>query len=469
MDWERVVRRLRERLRPDQVETDLAGRRVYGRDATWAEGMPDVVVHAESTADVAHVLRIANDLRIPVVPRGRGTGLAGGAVPKGGICLNLAPMNRILAIDPADGIAIVQPGVITRTLQQASEAHGLFYPPDPASLETCTIGGNVATNAGGPCCLKYGVTRDYVLGLEVVLAGGEALRLGGRVMKDVSGYDLKQLFIGSEGTLGVITEITLRLLPMPPARGALAIAFNRLEGACEATVALLSSGILPLMVEFMDQTTMQAVESFRPSGLPTQAEALLLLAADGEPAAVEADLQRMISVMQRHGGQLLRTAFDADNTPYTEELLEIRRNASPALAQLAPHKISEDITVPRSKIPAMARRIQEISRETDIPIALYGHIGDGNLHPTLLCDRGNPDEMTRVAHASAAIFEAALSMGGVLSGEHGIGLLKLDFVPRAFPIAILEKFRALKALFDPQNIMNPGKKLPPATHLSEEP
>jgi glycolate oxidase len=460
MDGEGVVRRLRERLRPDQVETDAVGRLVYGYDATWAEGMPDLVVHAESTADVAHVLRIANELRIPVVPRGGGTGLAGGAVPQGGICLNLARMNRILALDPADGLAVVQPGVITRVLQQAAEAHGLFYPPDPASLEMCTIGGNVATNAGGPRCLKYGVTRDYVLGLEVVLPGGEVLRLGGRVMKDVSGYDLKQLFIGSEGTLGVITEITLRLLPRPPARGALAIAFERLEAACEATVALLSSGILPLMVEFMDQITMRAVESFRPSGLPTHAEALLLLAADGEPAAVEADLQRMSSLMRDHGGQVLRAAFDAGNTLHTEALWEIRRNVSPALARLAPHKLSEDITVPRSRIPAMARRIREISRETGIPIALYGHIGDGNLHPTLLCDRRNPDEMARVTRAAAAIFEAALAMGGVLSGEHGIGMLKLDFVPRAFPPAILEKFWALKALFDPHGIMNPGKKLP---------
>lgn len=455
---EKVVAGLQKRLRPDQVSVHPAERLVYGYDATWAEGLPDVVVHAESTADVAWVLRIANEMEVPVIPRGGGTGLAGGAVPiTGGICLNLARMNRILEIDPADGIAVVQPGVITNALQKAVEAHGLFYPPDPASLYMSTIGGNVATNAGGPRCLKYGVTRDYVLGLEVVIPGGEVLRLGGRVMKDVSGYDLKHLFIGSEGTLGVITEVTVRLLPRPPALGALAVAFDRLESACEAVVAILSSGILPLMAELMDQEVMRAVEAFHPYGLPVEAEALLLLAADGEEEAVRADLARMVHRVQAFGGRVVRIAND---TKSAADLWEPRRQASPAIARLAPHKLSEDIAVPRSRIPQMVRRIQQIARETRVPIVLYGHIGDGNLHPTLLCDRRNPEEMSRVAQAATQIFHAALELGGVLSGEHGIGVLKQDFTPQAFPPAIIEKFWAIKLLFDPKNIMNPGKKLP---------
>lgn len=455
---DKVITRLRERLRPDQISVHPAERFVYGYDATWAEGLPDVVVHAESTEDVVWVLRIANELEVPVVPRGGGTGLAGGTVPiAGGICLNLARMNRILEIDPADGVAVVQPGVITHTLQQAVEAHGLFYPPDPASLYMSTIGGNVATNAGGPRCLKYGVTRDYVLGLEVVIPGGEVLRLGGRVMKDVSGYDLKHLFIGSEGTLGVITEVTVRLLPRPPALGALAVAFDRLESACEAVVAILSSGMLPLMAELMDQGVMRAVEAFHPYGLPIEAEALLLLAADGEEEAVRIDLARMVQRAQSFGGHVVRIATDTESA---NTLWEPRRQASPAIARLAPHKLSEDIAVPRSQIPLMVRHIQRIAQETGVPIVLYGHIGDGNLHPTLLCDRRNPEEMNRVTQAAKQIFHIALELGGVLSGEHGIGILKLDFMPQAFSSAIIEKLWTVKLIFDPKNIMNPGKKLP---------
>ncbi|WP_322801053.1 FAD-binding oxidoreductase [Thermoflexus sp.] len=453
-----VVARLRGHLRPDQISIHPVERLVYGYDATWAEGVPDVVVHAESTADVAEVLRIADELEMPVVPRGGGTGLAGGSVPMvGGICLNLARMNRILEVDPVDGVAVVQPGVITYELQKAVEAHGWFYPPDPASLYMSTIGGNVATNAGGPRCLKYGVTRDYVLGMEVVLPGGEVLRLGGRVMKDVSGYDLKHLFIGSEGTLGVITEVTVRLLPRPPALGALAVAFDHLESACEAVVAILSSGVLPLMAELMDQGVMRAVEAFHPYGLPVEAEALLLLAADGEEEAVRRDLARMAREVQAFGGRVVRIATDAESATH---LWEPRRQVSPAIARLATHKFSEDITVPRSRIPQMIRHIQQIAQETGVPIVLYGHIGDGNLHPTLLCDRRNPDEMNRVAQAATRIFQAAIELGGVLSGEHGIGLLKLDFVSQAFPPIAIEKFWAVKLLFDPKNIMNPGKKLP---------
>ncbi|MCS7252058.1 MAG: FAD-linked oxidase C-terminal domain-containing protein [Anaerolineae bacterium] len=453
-----AVTRLRDRLRPDQISVRLAERLAYSYDATWVEGLPDIVVHAESTADVAWVLRIADEMEIPVTPRGGGTGLAGGAVPTtGGICLNLARMNRILEINPIDGIAIAQPGVTTYSLQKAAESYGLFYPPDPASLYMCTIGGNVATNAGGPCCLKYGVTRDYVLGLEIVIPGGKILRWGGRVMKDVSSYDLKQLFIGSEGTLGVITEITVRLLPKPPSIGGIAVAFEKIESACEAVTSILSNGILPLMAELMDQKTMQAVEAFHPYGLPIEAEALLLLATDGKEEAVQTDLARMIRVIDAFGGQVIRVAEDTESA---NQLWEPRRQVSPAIARLAPHKLSEDITVPRSQIPRMIQHIQRISRESNIPIVIYGHIGDGNLHPTLLFNRQNSEEMRRVAKAALQILQAALDLGGTLSGEHGIGILKLDLLPAAFSPAAIEKLWAIKLIFDPKNIMNPGKKLP---------
>ncbi len=453
-----IIAELRAALGQERVSTAAEDLAAYAYDGTWLEQKPDVVVHPQTTEQVAAVLRIANAAKAPVVPRGSGTGLAGGSLPvPGSICLNLARMNRILEISVADTLAVVQPGVITYDLQKAVEKVGLFYPPDPASVYQCTIGGNVATNAGGPRCLKYGVTGDYVLGLEVVLAGGHVLRLGGRTIKDVAGLDLKRLFIGSEGTLGVITEITVRLIPKPPAQLTALAAFPRLADACQAVSEILQAGVIPLVTELMDGATTRAVEDFKHLGLPTDVEALLLVAVDGDAELVRREIAIVGDVLRRSGAREVRQAASAEEA---EALWEARRSVSPAIARLARNKIGEDVTVPRSKVAEMIARLHEIGRANDLGVVVYGHIGDGNLHPTLLCDRRDPAVMKRVEKAAGELLLAAVELGGTLSGEHGIGIFKRDYVRAALDPHALAWMAGIKALFDPNEILNPGKKLP---------
>jgi glycolate oxidase len=434
---------------------DLA---VYAYDGTWAEVRPDVVIHPQTTEQVAAVLRIADERRIPVVPRGAATGLAGAAVPvEGSICLNMARMSRILEISTADTLAVVQPGVVTYDLQAAVEKYGLFYPPDPASVYQCTMGGNVATNAGGPRCLKYGVTADYVLGLTVVLPGGYVMRTGGRTIKDVAGYNLTQLFVGSEGTLGVVTEITVRLIPTPAAQLTALAAFSKLADACQAVGNILQAGVVPLVAEIMDQGTTRAVEDFKHLGLPTDVGALLLVAVDGDADLIQKEIVVVADILRKSGAREVRQAQTADES---ESLWEARRSVSPAIARLARNKLGEDISVPRSKIPAMAVRLQEIARANDVRMVVYGHIGDGNLHPTVLFDRRDGAQMKRVEKAAGEILDAAVALGGTLTGEHGIGIFKRDHVIAGLDPVKLAWMIAIKKLFDPHNIMNPGKKLP---------
>ena len=458
-----ILNELRAAIGAERVSTDPAERVVYAYDGAWAEARPAVVLHPTETRHVAEILRIADRERIPIVPRGAATGLAGGAVPlEGGWCLNLARMSRILDISVADSTATVQAGVVTATLQKEVEKDGLFYPPDPASLHMCTIGGNVSTNAGGPRCLKYGVTADYVLGLEVVLPGGRVMRTGRRTIKDVAGYNLKQLFVGSEGTLGVVTEITLRLIPKPAAQATALAAFPKLADACEAVGQILASGIVPLVTELMDQAVVRAVAEFQRSRgidarLPLDVEALLLVAVDGDRHQVERDLEAMAAVLKSSGASDVRRARDAVES---EALWEARRSVSPAIIRLAHDKLGEDIVVPRGQIPRMVERIKHISKQHDLPIVVYGHIGDGNLHPTILCDRRDAMLLKRVEAAASAIFEAALELGGSITGEHGVGLVKIDHVRQAVDPLALEAMLAIKRLFDPNGIMNPGKKLP---------
>ena len=454
-----ILNELRQAVGGDgRVGTEPEELASYAYDGTWAETRPDVVVHPQTTQHVADVLRIADQHRIPVVPRGAATGLAGGAVPvQGSICLNLARMTRILEISTGDTLAVVQPGVVTYDLQKAVEKHGLFYPPDPASVYQSTIGGNVATNAGGPRCLKYGVTADYVLGLEVVLPGGHVMRTGGRTIKDVAGYNLGQLFVGSEGTLGVVTEITVRLIPKPATQLTALAAFPKLNDACQAVGNILQAGIVPLVTELMDQGTTKAIEDFKHLGLPTDVEALLLVAVDGDVDVVAREIASVAGILKKSGAREVRQARTADES---ESLWEARRNLSPAIARLARNKLGEDIAVPRSQIPAFAKRMQEIGRSNDVRIVVYGHIGDGNLHPTLLCDRRDGAVMKRVEKAAGEIFEAAVSLGGTVTGEHGIGIFKRDYVASAIDPVALAWMMAIKKLFDPHNIMNPGKKLP---------
>jgi glycolate oxidase len=366
-------------------------------------------------------------------------------------------MNRILEISTADTLAVAQPGVVTYDLQKAVERHGLFYPPDPASVYQCTLGGNVATNAGGPRCLKYGVTGDYVLGLEVVLAGGHIMRLGGRTIKNVSAYDLLGLIVGSEGTLGIVTEITVRLIPKPASQLTALAAFPRLADACEAVGNILQAGVTPLVTELMDNATTRAVEDFKHLGLPTDVEALLLVAVDGDAELVQREIAVVADLLRRSGAAEIRQARTGEEA---EGLWEARRSVSPAIARLARNKLGEDITVPRSQIPEMVRRLDAIARANAVRIVVYGHIGDGNLHPTILCDRRDPALMKRVEKAAGELLLAAVDLGGVLSGEHGIGIFKRDYVTRGVDRQALAWMAGIKALFDPSGIMNPGKKLP---------
>ena len=431
----------------------------YGYDGTWYDSAPLCVVLPETAVQVAAIHRLATRERLALTPRAMGSGLSGGSVPlRGGIVLNIMRMNRIIEIDGANSVAVVQPGVITADLQRTVEARGLFYPPDPSSLKQSAVGGNVAENAGGARCLKYGVTADYVAALEVVLPGGEIIRTGGKMVKNVTGYNLRALFTGAEGTLGTITEITLRLLPLPKFAKTATAAFGRIEDAASAVIAILGAGILPTSIELLDRLTMQCVEEYHPAGLPVDSEALLLFAVDGNyEENVDGELGRIAEIARECGAGATRVAADAKESA---RLWEARRAISPSLARKRPNKLGEDISVPRSELVAMVRAVREIAARHDLMIPLFGHAGDGNLHPNILCDRRDPGEMARVRSAAREIFETAVALGGTLSGEHGIGLLKKQFMELDLGPEALALMRRIKNAVDPLGIMNPGKVFP---------
>ncbi|MGH7707808.1 MAG: FAD-binding oxidoreductase [Vulcanimicrobiaceae bacterium] len=431
----------------------------YAYDGTWYEQRPLVVVLPADTAQVAAIHRFASRERIAITPRAMGSGLSGGAVAlAGSLVLNIMRLNRILEIDAVNQVAVVQPGVITADLQRAVEAQGLFYPPDPSSLRQSALGGNVAENAGGARCLKYGVTRDYVAALEVVLPAGEIIRTGGKMVKNVTGYDLRGLFTGAEGTLGTITEITLRLLHKPQFSLTATAAFDRIDDAAQCVTTIMASGILPTSIELLDRTTLACVEAFRPSGLPTDCDALLLFACDGnDERVVRADLAAIGKLAAAGGARAVRVARDAVESA---NLWDARRGISPALARRRPHKLGEDISIPRSALVEMIRRLRSIAERHDLLIPVFGHVGDGNLHPNILCDRTDTAEMLRVRAAAREIFEAAVELGGTLSGEHGIGLLKKQFIELDLGVETLTLLRRIKAAVDPLGIMNPGKIFP---------
>ncbi|MGQ9525203.1 MAG: FAD-binding oxidoreductase [Armatimonadota bacterium] len=443
----------------ERVSAAAEDRVVYSYDGTWTQSLPDVVVSPATTEHVSTVLCWANDHGVPVVPRGAGTGLSGGSVPAaGGICMNLAPMNRILEISTDDMVAVVQPGVVNAALQQAVEEHGLFYPPDPASMNQSTIGGNIAENAGGPRCLKYGVTRDYVMALEVVLPTGEVLRTGSRALKNVTGLNLVGLFVGSEGLLGVITEATLRLVPKPSVTLSAMAAYPQLEGASHTMAAIMRRGIIPCALELMDSATIQCVEQFAKLGLPTDVEAVLLISQDGPDH--ESVLRQIHTIAEACRESGARDVTVAATQQEHEALWAARRSVSPSLARMRPNKLGEDISVPPSKVPEALRELRRISERYSLPIPVFGHIGDGNLHPNILCDRRDPDEMRRVDAAAREILELAVRLGGTLSGEHGIGLSKRHFLPLDLSPESISLQRRIKRLLDPNNILNPGKVFP---------
>jgi len=432
---------------------------VYGYDGTWYEGMPQVVVIPESTDQVAAVVLLANRELIPVTPRAMGSSLSGGPVPRrGGIVIDTKRMDRILEIDEVNFVAVVQPGVINSDLQAAVERRGLFYPPDPSSLRQSAIGGNIAENAGGSRCLKYGVTSDYVMGLEVVLPTGEVIRTGGKMVKNVTGYNLRQLITGAEGTLGVVTEATLRLIKKPPHARTAMFVFASIVDAAQCVTAVMSAGLLPTAIEMMDDVTMACVEEMFAIGLPVEREAILLISVDGHHAAVvDGELAAITEIAAAAGAVEVRTAA---NQAEADALWQARRGISPALARKRPNKLGEDVSIPRSEIPHMVRAVREIARKYGLPIPIYGHVGDGNLHPNILCDRHDGAELERVGKAAREIFEAAVACGGTLSGEHGIGLLKKQFLELDLGSAQVEAMRRIKAALDPNGIMNPGKIFP---------
>jgi len=431
----------------------------YGFDGTWYDEPPLCVVRPAATGEIARIHRWANRERIALVPRAMGSGLSGGAVPlAGNVVVSVARLNRILEIDEVNAVAVAQAGVITADLQRAVEAKGLFYPPDPSSLKQSAIGGNIAENAGGARCLKYGVTADYVAALEIVLPGGDVIRTGGKMVKNVTGYDLRALFTGAEGTLGTVTEATLRLLPKPAFVKTAVAAFASIAQAGQTVVAVLQSGLLPTSIELLDRLTMQCVEQYRPTGLPVEADAMLLFAVDGNYAEiVDAELERIAQIARANGATLTRVAADAAES---DRLWEARRGVAPALARRKPHKLGEDISVPRSALVQTIAAIREIAARNDVLVPLFGHAGDGNLHPNILCDRHDKDEMARVRVAAREIFEAAVRAGGTLSGEHGIGLLKRQFIELDVGAPALEVMRRVKDAIDPNGIMNPGKIFP---------
>src|SRR5439155_4373302 len=397
-----VTRQLRRIVGDEAVRDGPAELLAYSYDGTFQQAWPMAVVLVRSTEQVAAIVAVAAEAGIPVVPRGNSTGLAGGSIPpQGAIVLSLARMREIRDVDPGDGVAIVESGVITGDLHQAVERTGFFYPPDPASLRQCTIGGNLACNAGGPRCLKYGVTRDYVRGLVVVLADGTMVQAGGRTLKSSTGYALPHLFVGSEGTLGIITEATLRIIPLPRGRATALAFFRSLEDAANTVTSVLAEGLAPSTLELMDRLTLSLVEDVVQAGYPREAEATLLIEADGPDTRVARDaLGAMADAARRTGAtQVREAASDAD----TEELWRARRSISAALGRVARKKLGEDVVVPRSRIPEMVRAVGRIASEHGLQIPLLGHAGDGNLHPNILFDPGREGELRRVQEAAIAI------------------------------------------------------------------
>ena len=451
-----------DRLPELRLLTDELDRESYRRDETayLRTGLPLAVALPETTAQVAELVRLCAAHDVPIVPRGAGTGLSGAAAGiEGALTIAFTRMNRVLAIDPANLTVTTQPGVVNADLKAAVAREGLFYAPDPASYETCTIGGNLGTNAGGLCCVKYGVTRDAVIGLEVVMADGAVLCLGGQNVKDVAGYGLIPLLVGSQGTLAIVTEATLRLRPAPPPRATLIAFFASLEAAGDAVAGLTSAGLGPVTLELMDRTTIRAVDDVHRLGLDRDAAALLLVESDLPGSAAEAEIAAAVPVCERAGATLVVQAQDAREADW---LREGRRQAYKALEHTGVARM-EDVGVPRSRIPELLRAIEAISARHGLVIGTFGHAGDGNLHPTFVLDREEGDAaVARLDAARAALYEAALALGGTVTGEHGIGAARRDWLVRQRGEAAVAVMRSIKVALDPHNLLNPGRMLPPA-------
>jgi glycolate oxidase len=433
---------------------DLA---TYSYDGFLPEFMPDGVIIPGSKDEISKIMGLANREKINIIPRGAGTNICGSSVAReGGIIMAFHRMNKILEIDHESMCAVVQPGVVNADLQKEVAKYGLMYPPDPASMFVSTIGGNVALNAGGPRGVKYGVTRDYLLGLQVVLPSGEVIKTGGKTLKNVSGYDLTRLMCGSEGTLGIYTEIILRLVPLAPAKATLQATFPTLDSAATTVSAIIGSGIVPTTLELMDRVVLDAIGEYGGARFHKEAEALLLIEVDGEAVSVEVQGERIESFCKERGAVVVERASTPEEA---EKLWQARRTAFGAVASLRPNCIVEDATVPVKRLPDIIRKIVEVAEKYQLKIGVLAHAGDGNLHPLIMTDLRDQEEMARIDKALEELYETTIGMGGTLSGEHGIGIAKDRFMTMEFSESSLDIMRGIKRVFDPNNIMNPGSFL----------
>ncbi|WP_144509617.1 FAD-linked oxidase C-terminal domain-containing protein [Bacillus sp. FJAT-22090] len=451
-----IIQKLIDITGKENAKTTIAQKLAYSYDATANfQAMPDLVLSPANTEQVQRIVKVCSEHRVPIISRGSGTNLAAGTVPNaGGVVLLFNRMTQVLDFDEENLTLTVQPGVITQHINELVEPKGLFYPPDPSSMKISTIGGNVSENSGGLRGLKYGVTRDYVKGLTIVLPNGETLKTGGKLTKDVAGYDLTSLFVGSEGTLGVITEITLGLIPAPQTKQTLLVFYDQLETAAETVSSIIAAKVVPATLEFMDKGTIENVEEYMKIGLPTDCEAMLLIEQDGDLQTVERDMQLVHKICMEHGAKSTQMAQS------TEEALQLstaRRVALSVLARKRPTTILEDATVPRSEIANMVKEIQRIAAKYELMIFTFGHAGDGNLHPTCLTDSRDKEEMERVEAAFSEIFESAIRLGGTITGEHGVGEMKAPYLEWKIGASGIEVMKGIKQSIDPLNIMNPGK------------
>jgi glycolate oxidase len=447
---------LKRRLGDGAIITEGKRLQELGGDKWFAHRRPDFAVFPNNREEIAEVIRLASEFRLPVTMRGSGYGYVGGCVPaKGGIVLAMEGMNRIKEINSADFVAVVEPGVITGELQSAARQKGLYYPPDPASLRHCSIGGNIATNAGGPRCLKYGVTRNYVLGLEVVLANGAIVKCGGRTHKNKTGFDLVGLFVGSEGLLGVVTEATLRLLPYPPQRAALSAGFRTMRAAAKAIQTVFARGYLPTAVEVADRFTLRAAREFKPGASFPPGDAHLLLEVDGQPDSVRGEITALAQLLHQERATELQTAIGDSSC---EQLWDLRRSFSESLKATGLKKLNEDIVVPRGKLVDLVDFARELQVRSGFPIACFGHAGDGNIHVNIMVgDYGDPQVQARAHAALDELFSQILAWGGAITGEHGIGIAKMPWWNLALSEQNREVHRVLKRALDPNGILNPGK------------
>jgi len=451
---DRVKRALKEAIGEHKVLDDEMDRMLYSYDATRLSFPPDVVVIPESEEDIKKVVKICYEEGVPITPRGAGSGYTGGAIPvKGGVLISFEKMDKILWIDEDNAVAKVQPGVITYRLQQAVEKKGLFYPPDPASYKFCTMGGNVAENAGGPRCVKYGVTREYIMELDTVIYTGETIHTGRITLKDVAGYDLTRLLIGSEGTLGIFTGITVKLIPKPKAKKTVKAVYMDLESVGKTVKDIFKAGISPSALEFMDKLAINAVEDFGHFGLDRDAEVILLIEVDGHPKALEDEIVEVAKIYEMNGAKVEVAKTDRE----AEKLWEARRSLSPAVAKLGRTKINEDIVFPRSYLPEALPKLREIGRKYNLKMVNFGHIGDGNVHANFMINGLDPDEVARAEKAVEEVFDLALSYRGSITGEHGVGITKAEFMRKQFSPQEMELMKKIKRAWDPENLINPGK------------